>query len=190
MSLNFTALAHCDRVLSDEKFASQPFADALGVDLDVMNAQIDSVARAVDGDPGFVNLADEDFLLLRQRVMFELTCLGRAVRAPRVREIIRACLGFLRRFGPGEKLPFLSGPERMAIVAFAVALKEQRAERPTRSINCDTERPTRCINSDTGLAHGYSHYDPETLPAPSHIDTVFFWPRRRSVAYFHGWTFG
>lgn len=199
MALNFTALAHCDRVVSDDELVSQAFADALGVDLDVMNAQIDAVAQVVDGEPAFLNLADEDFFVLRQRVMFELACLGRAVRAPRVREIIRACQvwGFSGVADLAKNYPspadlatitwanvpsgaagnqyrgreILSGPERTAIVAFAVALKEQRVELARVTARAAEERPTRCINFDTArAAHGYSHFDPETLPAPSDID--------------------
>ena len=55
-----------------------------------MSAEVALVHRTVSGEASYLKLAEEDFNLLRQTVVFELKLLGHSVAHKRVQNLIRA----------------------------------------------------------------------------------------------------
>ena len=87
---DFDAIAQRDAACTDTAGLSSVFAELLGLDHAIVAAEVGLVHRTVGGEASYLKLAEDDFLLLRQTVVFELKLLGQSVAHKRVRNLIRA----------------------------------------------------------------------------------------------------
>ena len=61
---DFSAFAHRDAACADTAKVSSFLAEVLGLDRVVLSAEVGLVVRTVNGEAGYLKLADDDFLLL------------------------------------------------------------------------------------------------------------------------------
>ena len=84
------AFTQRDAACADTAGVSYVFAELLGLNHAVVAAEVALVHRTVSGEASYLKLAEDDFLLLRQTVVFELKLLGQSVAYKRARNLIRA----------------------------------------------------------------------------------------------------
>ena len=87
---DFDAFAQRDSACDDTAGVSSLFAELLGLDQTIVSTEVALVHRTVSSEASYLKLAEEDFNLLRQTVVFELKLLGQSVAHKRVRNLVRA----------------------------------------------------------------------------------------------------
>lgn len=206
--LDVDKLAKRDSVCADSPHVTQEFADTLGLSLPIAQGLIDQIEMVVGGEPSWMNLEQASFDLLRQKVVFELECIGHPVPAARKRELIRVCQSYnLRSIAhittfsvnvtsftwtstdpnlPNGyfQRPILLGPERVAVQGLGQFLADEERRRKLTA----TAQPIKKIDLPTAFkAHGILDGFEDALKPPlSAVEKVILAQeqKRRALPWF------
>jgi hypothetical protein len=193
-----------DLVCKDTEHVSQAFATALGVDMGIVDSEVQLITVSVQGEANCQKLDASTVNILRQRVVYETYCMGTAIPTAGLRNLVRAlqktnkdCLEDLagtfcsisdvntlqwtkvphqvNSISNGD--PLLELGEAMAIVTLSKALTQRRE---AAKLSSTGRRPARPYDVASQLtAQGYGEVPRETAPRSSWWRPSWWRPRTR-----------